>query len=69
MLAMTPTTKLACATALGSVRAPERCTERQRRLVQVKFMALPLPEAPEPTPSRSTGLLSRILGFLSVARR
>jgi hypothetical protein len=59
------TSKLAFAPAAD---APDRCTDRQRRLLKVKFLALPAPE-PEPARSRFSVLLGRVLGFLVAARR
>jgi len=49
--------------------APDRCAERGRRLIKVKFMALPMPLEPQPAPSAFALLFSRVLGFLAVARR
>ena len=68
MLPMT-TSRFACAPTPGATRAPDRCTDRQRRILQVKFVAFPGPVAAEPPRSRVADLLSRVLGLLSVARR
>ena len=68
MLPMTPT-KLAFAPALRAAHAPDRCTDRQRRILKVKFMALPGPVEAEPARSRVSVLLGRVLGFLVAARR
>lgn len=64
------------ALANGAPDAPERCIERGRRLVQVKFLALPMDPAPvavpaaaEPAPSALRILFTRVLGLLAVARR
>jgi len=65
MVPMTPT-KLAFAPAAD---APDRCTDRQRRLLKVKFIALPGPVEPEPVRSSVSVLLGRVLGFLVAARR
>ncbi len=62
------TSNLSCSPALRGADAPDRCTERQRRLVKVKFMALPEPE-PHAPPASTLGFLSRFLGFLAAARR
>lgn len=68
MLPMT-STKLAFAPAAAGSHAPDRCTERQRRLVKVKFVALPGPVEAAPERSRISVLLGRVLGFLVAARR
>ena len=68
MVPMT-TTKLAFAQAPQAAHAPDRCTDRQRRLLKVKFVALPGPVEAEPARSRVRALLGRVLGFLVAARR
>jgi hypothetical protein len=61
--------KFACAPLLGALGAPDRCTARGRRLLQVKFVAFSEPVEPSPAPSRLSSVLTRVLGFLAVARR
>jgi len=55
--------------ARGGRDAPDRCETRARRLIKVKFMALPMPMEPQPAPTALALLFSRVLGFLAVARR
>jgi hypothetical protein len=62
-------TKFACGPLLKATLAPEGCTDRQRRLAAVKFMALPEPIALEAPATPLSRLLSRVFGFLAVARR
>jgi hypothetical protein len=59
-------TKLAFAPAAD---APDRCTDRPRRLLKVKFVALPAPVEELPARSRASVLLGRVFGFLVAARR
>jgi hypothetical protein len=66
MMAPMNSTKLAFAPA---AHAPDRCTDRQRRLLKVKFIAMPGPVEPEPKRSWVSVLLGRVRGFLVAARR
>ncbi len=61
-------TRRACLPALYPASASDRGTQRQRRLVEVKFMALPMPDEVAPASSR-VSLLTRVCGFLAAARR
>jgi hypothetical protein len=48
--------------------AHPRCDERARRLVQVKFMALPMESPPPARRSPFMDFLSRVIGRLVAAR-